>query len=41
MDIHVRVLEYRRSFGRDRYLVEPVNGSGTAIVELPQEDITK
>jgi len=31
--VEVRILDYKRSYGRDRWLVEPVSGYGNAWVE--------
>ena len=34
MKFDVRVLEQKNSFGRERYLVKPVHGTGVATIEL-------
>lgn len=34
LEFEVKVLEERHSFGRKRYLVEPVSGKGQAVMEI-------
>lgn len=41
MQIDVQVIEPRHSFGRERYLVQPVSGKGTSVVEINTDHLTK